>query len=155
MGTYGYAAPEYVATGHLYVKSDVYGFGVVLVELLTALKALDRNRPVDKQTLVDWIKPHLSDKRKLKTVMDSRLEGKYPLKAAVATAELALSCLAQEPKARPSMQEVVDSLLKIQGMAYDKPRVSRRNSSGTAAVRPHGHRRQNGPRSISSQFSTI
>ncbi|KAL3344079.1 hypothetical protein AABB24_023492 [Solanum stoloniferum] len=37
VGTYGYAAPEYVATGHLYVKSDVYAFGVFLVEMLTGL----------------------------------------------------------------------------------------------------------------------
>uniref|UniRef100_A0A803LG15 Protein kinase domain-containing protein n=1 Tax=Chenopodium quinoa TaxID=63459 RepID=A0A803LG15_CHEQI len=147
MGSYGYAAPEYIATGHLYVKSDVYGFGVVIVELLTGLRALDANRPTNKQTLVDWIKPHLSDKRKLKGVMDTRLEGKYPSKAALATAELALSCLAHEPRARPSMQEVLESLVKIQGIAHDKPRVCRRNSAGSAAVRPHGHRRQNGIRS--------
>ncbi|XP_021769949.1 probable serine/threonine-protein kinase PIX13 [Chenopodium quinoa] len=147
MGTYGYAAPEYIATGHLYVKSDVYGFGVVIVELLTGLRALDTTRPTNKQTLVDWIKPHLSDKRKLKSVMDTRLEGKYPSKAAVATAELALSCLAHEPRARPSMQEVLESLVKIQGIPHDKPRVSRRNSAGSAAVRPHRHRRQNGIRS--------
>ncbi|KAI6700954.1 hypothetical protein NL676_015278 [Syzygium grande] len=41
MGTQGYAAPEYIATGHLYVKSDVFGFGVVLVEMLTGLRAVD------------------------------------------------------------------------------------------------------------------
>ncbi|GMP45233.1 hypothetical protein CsSME_00013819 [Camellia sinensis var. sinensis] len=40
MGTYGYAAPEYVATGHLYVKSDVYGFGVVLLEMLTPVGSI-------------------------------------------------------------------------------------------------------------------
>ncbi|XP_058190428.1 probable serine/threonine-protein kinase PIX13 [Rhododendron vialii] len=45
MGTYGYAAPEYMATGHLYVKSDMYSFGVVLVEMLTGLHALDTTRP--------------------------------------------------------------------------------------------------------------
>lgn len=154
MGTYGYAAPEYVATGHLYVKSDVYGFGVVLVELLTGLRALDTNRPSGKHTLVDWIKPHLSDKRKLKSVMDSMLEGKYPSKAAVATAELALSCLAQEPRNRPSMQEVLESLEKIQGMDYDKPKVPRKNSTGSATVRPHGHPRKNGLRSHHSPLQS-
>ncbi|XP_010690221.2 probable serine/threonine-protein kinase PIX13 [Beta vulgaris subsp. vulgaris] len=147
MGTYGYAAPEYVATGHLYVKSDVYGFGVVIVELLTGLRALDTTRPSGKHTLVDWIKPFLSDKRKLKGIMDTRLEGKYPLKAAVATAELALTCIEQEPRARPSMQEVLESLVKIQAIDHEKPRVPRRSSTGKASVRPHGHRRQNGIRS--------
>ncbi|KAM3743664.1 hypothetical protein ACB098_07G163900 [Castanea mollissima] len=62
IGTYGYAAPEYVATGHLYVKSDVYGFGVVLVEILTGLRAVDTNRPSGKQNLVDWVKPYLSER---------------------------------------------------------------------------------------------
>ncbi|XP_071903798.1 uncharacterized protein [Coffea arabica] len=113
MGTYGYAAPEYIATGHLYVKSDVYGFGVVLAEVLTGLRALDVNRQQGKHNLVDWIKPHLSDKRKITSIMDSRLEGKYPIKAAVDVAQLTLRCLASNPEARPSMKEVVDALEHI------------------------------------------
>ncbi|KAG2694244.1 hypothetical protein I3760_08G132800 [Carya illinoinensis] len=81
MGTYGYAAPEYIATGHLYVKSDVYGFGVVLLEILTGLRALDTKRPGGQQNLVEWLKPSLSNKRKLKTIMDTRMEGQYSSKA--------------------------------------------------------------------------
>ncbi|KAK7848144.1 putative serine/threonine-protein kinase pix13 [Quercus suber] len=110
MGTYGYLAPEYVATGHLYIKSDVYSFGVVLVEILTGLRALDTNRPSGKHNLVDWIKPYLSEIRKLKLIMDSRLEGKYPSKAAFHISQLALKCLAAEPKHRPSMKEVLEKL---------------------------------------------
>ncbi|MCD9560827.1 hypothetical protein HAX54_019633 [Datura stramonium] len=53
MGTYGYAAPEYIATGHLYVKSDVYGFGVSSVELLTGLRALD-TKPPGKDSIIWW-----------------------------------------------------------------------------------------------------
>nr|XP_027121922.1 leucine-rich repeat receptor protein kinase EMS1-like [Coffea arabica] len=113
MGTYGYAAPEYVATGHLYVKSDVFGFGVVMAEVLTGLRALDLNRQQGKHNLVDWIMLHLSDKRKITSIMDSRLEGKYPIKAAVKMAQLTLRCLAPEPKARPPMKEVVDELEHI------------------------------------------
>ncbi|KAF7143777.1 hypothetical protein RHSIM_Rhsim05G0047300 [Rhododendron simsii] len=110
MGTSGYAAPEYVATGHLYVKSDVYGFGVVLIEMLTGLRAVDQNRPGGKLNLVDWIKPHLSDRRKLKQVMDSQLQGKYPSKAALQIAQLALKCIEPEQKTRPSMKVVVETL---------------------------------------------
>ncbi|TKY57554.1 kinase APK1A [Spatholobus suberectus] len=120
MGTYGYAAPEYVATGHLYVKSDVYGFGVVLVEILTGLRALDNNRPSGQHNLTEWVKPYLDDRRKLKSIMDSRLEGKFPSKAAFRIAQLALKCIAAEPKQRPSMKEVLENLERIQA-ANEKP----------------------------------
>ncbi|KAL0431055.1 UNVERIFIED_CONTAM: putative serine/threonine-protein kinase PIX13, partial [Sesamum radiatum] len=46
---------------HLYVKSDVYGFGVVLLEMLTGLRALDTRRPSGQHNLVDWLKPLLSN----------------------------------------------------------------------------------------------
>lgn len=113
MGTYGYAAPEYVTTGHLYLKSDVYGFGVVLVEILTGLRALDVNRPSEQFSLVNWVTPYLSDRRKLKKVMDPRLEGKYPSEAAVQISRLALKCLSLQPKSRPSMKEVITILEQI------------------------------------------
>ncbi|XP_017971826.1 PREDICTED: probable serine/threonine-protein kinase NAK isoform X1 [Theobroma cacao] len=136
MGTYGYAAPEYVATGHLYVKSDVYGFGVVLVEILTGLRALDPNRPSGRHNLVDWVKPYLSDRRKLKSLMDHRLEGKYPSKAAFRIAHLALKCLAPEPKHRPSMKEVVETLEQIES-ANEKPKEPRNRSARHTTSR-HG-----------------
>lgn len=137
MGTQGYAAPEYVATGHLYVKSDVYGFGVVLVEILTGLRALDTNRRNGQENLVDWVKPHLSNRRKLKNIMDSRLEGKYPSKAAIQMAQLALMCLENEPKHRPSMQELVEKLERIESV-NEKPRETRARSRRQAAYR-HAH----------------
>ncbi|KAK3003769.1 hypothetical protein RJ639_019607 [Escallonia herrerae] len=124
MGTYGYAAPEYIATGHLYVKSDVYGFGVVLVEMLTGLRVLDTNRPNGQHNLVDWVKPFIANRKKLKNIMDSRLDGKYPSKAAVHIAQLALACLAPEPKTRPSMEEVVETLVQVDAV-YESPRRPR------------------------------
>ncbi|KAK3010812.1 hypothetical protein RJ639_011496, partial [Escallonia herrerae] len=110
MGTQGYAAPEYIATGHLSAKSDVYCFGVVLVELLTGLRAFDNKRPSGKHMLIDWAKPYLAKKSKLKSIMDARLEGKYALEAAEQIAQIALACLRLDPKSRPSMEEVVEKL---------------------------------------------
>ncbi|KAK2373264.1 putative serine/threonine-protein kinase PIX13 [Trifolium repens] len=125
MGTYGYAAPEYIATGHLYVKSDVYGFGVVLLEMLTGLKALDLKRPTKKQNLVEWIKPYLSDKTKLKgNVVDYRLDGQYSPKAAFETAQLILKCLESDPKKRPSMEDVLETLEDIYTIK-DKRKISK------------------------------
>ncbi|XP_071726333.1 probable serine/threonine-protein kinase PIX13 [Rutidosis leptorrhynchoides] len=113
VGTYGYAAPEYIATGHLYVKSDVYGFGVVLLEIITGLRVLDTNRPSSQHNLVDWARPALPDKRKLRKLMDPRLGNDYPSKGAFKAAELILNCLEPDPKNRPSMLEVMVSLQEI------------------------------------------
>ncbi|OMO96836.1 hypothetical protein COLO4_15055 [Corchorus olitorius] len=114
MGTYGYAAPEYMATGHLTAKSDIYSFGVVLLEMLTGKRALDKNRPSREQNLVDWAKPYLTSKRKILQVMDARIEGQYTLDAALKAAYLALQCLSIEPKLRPNMNTVVKALEQLQ-----------------------------------------
>ncbi|PWA80104.1 serine-threonine/tyrosine-protein kinase catalytic domain-containing protein [Artemisia annua] len=120
VGTYGYAAPEYIATGHLYVNSDVYGFGVVLLEIITGLRVLDTNRPGSQHNLVDWARPALPDKRKLKKILDPRLlEHDLPLKGAFKASELVLSCLEADPKNRPSMEEVV---VKLQEISAIKPK---------------------------------
>ncbi|KAG9132333.1 hypothetical protein Leryth_013006 [Lithospermum erythrorhizon] len=134
MGTYGYAAPEYVATGHLYVKSDVYGFGVVLLEILKGLRAMDSRRPPGQQNLVDWLKPLLANKRKLKLIMDARIEGQYSSKAAHLATQLTLRCLETEPKNRPSMKEVVEVLEQIQAIK-GKPQQSKDASSRSSSNR--------------------
>ncbi|XP_057492117.1 receptor-like protein kinase FERONIA [Actinidia eriantha] len=113
MGTREYAAPEYIATGHLYVKSDVYSFGVVLLEMMSGLRAIDYNRPREQINLIKWAEPLLPQKRGLKLVMDARIEGQYSSKAATLTAKLTLHCLKLYPSNRPSMKEVVEVLEKI------------------------------------------
>lgn len=106
------------------MKSDVYGFGVVLLELLSGLRALDTKRPSGRQNLVEWAKPCLSSKRKLSTIMDARMEGQYSPKAALQAAQLALKCIETEPKCRPSMKDVVDALERIEAMK-EKPKHSK------------------------------
>ncbi|RWR86085.1 protein kinase APK1A, chloroplastic [Cinnamomum micranthum f. kanehirae] len=114
MGTYGYAAPEYLATGRLTSKSDVYSFGVVLLEMLSGRRAVDKNRPTGEQNLVEWAKPYMSNKRKIFRVLDTRMEGQYSLLGALKVANLALKCLSLEPKFRPTMKEVVVVLEQLQ-----------------------------------------
>ncbi|KAK8644288.1 hypothetical protein V6N13_123599 [Hibiscus sabdariffa] len=110
MGTYGYAAPEYVMTGHLTSKSDVYSFGVVLLEMLTGRRSMDKNRPNGEHNLVEWARPHLGDKRRFFRILDPRLEGHFSIKGAQKAAQLAAQCLSRDPKARPQMGEVVETL---------------------------------------------
>ncbi|GER34906.1 protein kinase superfamily protein [Striga asiatica] len=114
MGTYGYAAPEYMATGHLTARSDVYSFGVVLLEILTGRRVLDKNRPHGEQNLIEWARPYLTSKRKVLRVMDGRIEGQYSPTGALKAATLAVKCLALEPKWRPTMVEVVKALEQLQ-----------------------------------------
>ncbi|PIM98625.1 Serine/threonine protein kinase [Handroanthus impetiginosus] len=110
MGTHGYAAPEYVMTGHLTAASDVYSFGVVLLELLTGRKSVDKSRPHREQNLVEWARPMLKNPRKLSRVMDPRLEGQYSELGAQKAAALAYQCLSHRPKLRPTMSEVIKVL---------------------------------------------
>ncbi|KAJ8562732.1 hypothetical protein K7X08_031184 [Anisodus acutangulus] len=116
MGTYGYAAPEYMATGHLTARSDVYSFGVVLLEMLTGRRVVDKNRPHGEHNLIEWAKPFLASKRKVLRVMDHRIEGQYPVEGALKVALLAVKCLTLEPKFRPKMPEVVKGLEQLQNL---------------------------------------
>ncbi|KAM7280134.1 hypothetical protein ACFE04_007268 [Oxalis oulophora] len=110
MGTYGYAAPEYVMTGHLTSRSDVYSFGVVLLELLTGRRAMDKKRPIGEHNLVEWARPHLGDKYRFYQIMDPRLDGRFSIKGARIAMQLAAQCLCRDPKARPLMSEIVEIL---------------------------------------------
>lgn len=113
VGTMGYAAPEYIQTGHLTSKSDVWSFGVVLLEMLTGRRALDRNRPKHEQQLIDWVKPNMHGSKRLRLIMDPSLEGSYSLLQAQKIASLAFQCLAKHARTRPLMSAVVESLTKI------------------------------------------
>ncbi|XP_047310936.1 serine/threonine-protein kinase RIPK-like [Impatiens glandulifera] len=110
MGTQGYAAPEYIMTGHLTAASDVYSFGVVLLELLSGKRQVDKSRPNREQNLAEWARPMLKDARRLRRVMDPKLEGQYSESGAIKAAALAYDCLSHRPKNRPTMSHIVKIL---------------------------------------------
>ncbi|KAF3446051.1 hypothetical protein FNV43_RR11230 [Rhamnella rubrinervis] len=81
VGTYGYAAPDYIETGHLTTKSDVWSFGVVLYEVLTGRRSLERNRPRMEQKLLEWVKEFLLTAKvveTLKQIMQVLVDGNQP-----------------------------------------------------------------------------
>ncbi|KVH88610.1 probable serine/threonine-protein kinase PBL19 [Cynara cardunculus var. scolymus] len=110
VGTYGYAAPEYVETGHLKSKSDLWSFGVVLYEILSGRKAIDRNLPQSEQKLIEWVKQFPADSKRFRMMMDPRLKNEYSMEGARKVAKLANSCLRRNPDERPEMSRIVDVL---------------------------------------------
>ncbi|XP_010937616.1 receptor-like cytoplasmic kinase 176 isoform X1 [Elaeis guineensis] len=144
MGTFGYAAPEYLATGHLTAKSDVYSFGVVLLEMLSGRRAVDKNRPAGEHNLVEWARPYLSNKKKIFRILDTRLGGQYSLGGAQKAAALALQCLSIDSKYRLNMDEVVSALEQLQD-AKDtgrNPHTERKGSSQNVGSNLHRYRRR-------------
>ncbi|RZS20731.1 hypothetical protein BHM03_00053279 [Ensete ventricosum] len=122
MGTFGYVAPEYAMTGHLLVKSDVYSYGVVLLELLTGRRPVDMSQPSGQENLVTWARPILRDNNRLEELADPRLAGKYPKDDFVRVCTIAAACVAHEANQRPTIGEVVQSLKMVQRVAeYQDP----------------------------------
>lgn len=164
MGTQGYAAPEYIMTGHLTAMSDVYSFGVVLLELLTGRRSVDKNRPSREQNLVDWGRPILKDPRKLNVIMDPHLEGQYSPKAAQKAAALAYQCLSHHPKSRPTMTTVVKTLEPLEDLLDDmpsepfvytaKPENGREDAEKKAAEPEKAHQHHHGRQRRTARFPT-
>lgn len=110
MGTFGYVAPEYAMTGHLLVKSDVYSYGVVLLELLTGRKPVDMSMPSGQENLVAWARPLLPTPEGLNLLIDPSLSPEVPLDSIAKVAAIASMCVQPEVSHRPFMGEVVQAL---------------------------------------------
>ncbi|KAF8036348.1 hypothetical protein BT93_C2154 [Corymbia citriodora subsp. variegata] len=110
MGTFGYVAPEYAMTGHLLVKSDVYSYGVVLLELLTGKKPVDMSQPPGQENLVAWARPLLTSREGLEAILDPCLGPNVPFDSVAKVAAIASMCVQPEVSHRPFMGEVVQAL---------------------------------------------
>ncbi|CAK9881638.1 unnamed protein product [Sphagnum jensenii] len=110
-GTPGYVDPDYYKTGQANEKNDVYSYGVVLLELVTGKKAIER-----QTSLVDWCREFLHSDPELwpllmpKMVDDRINPGEYLPQQLLAVVQLAMACVDDEPERRPSMREVVKRL---------------------------------------------
>ncbi|KAF7833645.1 putative serine/threonine-protein kinase PBL2 [Senna tora] len=140
IGTQGYAAPEYVASGHLTPMSDVYSFGVVLLELLTGRRAVEGRTPGNSQeTLVDWATPFLSNGKRVSRIMDMRLGGQYSKRGAQAAASLAFQCLNYDPKCRPTMIDVLATLEELHSSNTTIPRTPPKSGTENHGVKHSSH----------------
>ncbi|XP_020580366.1 proline-rich receptor-like protein kinase PERK1 [Phalaenopsis equestris] len=111
MGTFGYLAPEYASSGKLTEKSDVFSFGVMLLELITGKKPVDDNAMED--SLVDWARPLLSQavaEENNDELVDPRLEGEFNLKEMARMVACAAASVRHSAKRRPKMSQIARAL---------------------------------------------
>ncbi|XP_042430715.1 proline-rich receptor-like protein kinase PERK9 [Zingiber officinale] len=142
MGTFGYLAPEYASSGKLTEKSDVFSFGVVLLELITGKKPVDGTRPLGDESLVEWARPllaHAIETGDFGELPDPRLGNNYNETEMFRMVEAAAACTRHSASMRPRMGKVVrvlDSLADIDLTNGVKPGQSEMfNVAQTADIR--------------------
>ncbi|KAG6596308.1 Serine/threonine-protein kinase PCRK1, partial [Cucurbita argyrosperma subsp. sororia] len=109
---------ETLERGLLTPKSNVWSFGIVLLELLTGRRNLDNRHPKEERNLVKWSGPFLNDDCRLSLIMDPQLKGRFPSKASRIVADIAQRCLQKDPSERPTMRTIVERLSSIQDVKY-------------------------------------
>ncbi|KAL6888409.1 hypothetical protein ACP4OV_009435 [Aristida adscensionis] len=112
-GTMGYVAPEYLLDGKLTEKSDVYAFGVVLLELLLGRKPIEKMAQSQCQSIVTWAMPQLTDRSKLPNIIDPMVKNTMDLKHLYQVAAVAVLCVQPEPSYRPLITDVLHSLVPL------------------------------------------
>ncbi|KAL4582407.1 hypothetical protein LXL04_006956 [Taraxacum kok-saghyz] len=108
-GTAGYLDPEYYSTQHLSAKSDVFSYGVVLLEMITGREPLNIHRPRNEWSLVEWAKPYIRNSR-IEEIVDPSIKGGYHTEAMWRVVEVALACIEPYSAYRPSMIDIVREL---------------------------------------------
>lgn len=109
-GTIGYTAPEYAVQGHLTEKADIYSYGIVVLEIVSGRKCVDRSLPETMQILLQWVWNQHENNHVL-GIVDPTLEGQYPREQALRVIRIALLCTQGPWTLRPTMSQVVSMLI--------------------------------------------
>lgn len=123
VGTFGYMPPEYAQYGDVSPKVDVYAFGVVLYELISAKVAIVKSTgsAADSKGLVALFEEVFNNPNRsenLRSLVDPRLAD-YPLESVVKLAELARACTHETPQIRPTMRSIVVALMTLSSSTED------------------------------------
>ncbi|KAF6173237.1 hypothetical protein GIB67_026932 [Kingdonia uniflora] len=124
VGTFGYMPPEYAQYGDVSPKVDVYAFGVVIYELISAKEAVVKTHGNIAETrglvaLFEDILNQPDPNEDLKSVVDPRLGDSYPLDSVRKMAQLAKACTQENPQLRPSMRSIVVALMTLSSTTED------------------------------------
>ncbi|XP_071733037.1 probable serine/threonine-protein kinase PIX13 [Rutidosis leptorrhynchoides] len=111
-----YTPPEYMTRSHWYVESDIYAFGVMMLDMISGSYFLNGYPCTSPHSLVVWLRPILTNKTELQRIMDPWLEHGNPPKGVHKVVELILTCLEDDPHKRPSMKQVLASLERIKAI---------------------------------------
>ncbi|XP_039069927.1 probable serine/threonine-protein kinase At1g01540 [Hibiscus syriacus] len=128
MGTFGYVAPEYASTGMLNERSDVYSFGILLMEIISGRNPVDYSRPQGEVNLVEWLKTVVTN-RNAEGVLDPRLPEKPSSRALKRALLVALRCVDPNAQKRPKMGHVIHMLEADEFPFRDDRRAGRDNMS--------------------------
>ncbi|XP_015583753.3 probable LRR receptor-like serine/threonine-protein kinase At4g30520 isoform X2 [Ricinus communis] len=144
-GTVGHIAPEYLSTGQSSEKTDVFGFGILLIELITGMRALEFGKTVNqKGAMLEWVKK-IQQEKKVEELVDKELDGMYDRIEVGEMLQVALLCTQYLPAHRPKMSEVV-RMLEGDGLAEKWAKshnhinpvmiLSYKNNTNKSTIRP-------------------
>ncbi|XP_027367613.1 protein STRUBBELIG-RECEPTOR FAMILY 2 [Abrus precatorius] len=120
----GYSSPDHGEPANGCTKSDIFAFGVLLLELLTARKPFDGFRPREEQYLATWASSRLHDNESLEQMVDPSIRRTFPSKALSRYADIVSLCIQPVKEFRPPMSEIVDSLVSFSQKFVSKSGVA-------------------------------
>lgn len=132
MGTFGYVAPEYANSGLLNEKSDIYSFGVLLLEAVTGRDPVDYGRPTNEVNLLEWLKMMVGSRR-AEEVVDPSLEPGPSIRALKRALLVALRCVDPDSEKRPKMSQVV-RMLEADEFPYREDRRNKKSRTTSMDV---------------------
>ncbi|GLU22347.1 hypothetical protein SLE2022_384280 [Rubroshorea leprosula] len=129
-GTPGYLDPEYYRTNWLSEKSDIYSFGVLLLEVITSRPVIAKT--TDKTHISQWVNFMLS-KGDIKRIVDPRLKEDFDVNSAWKAVEVAIACVSPTPTGRPTMKDVVGELYECLATERARKKIGNENGSQNSA----------------------